>query len=163
MSTVKMAGGAIVVEVRESSTHAANTNEESPQQPRGPKGAYVNKNIPVVASEWKVIHIYVLNYLEEVQRMISKDFKGNFYGKETEWHKLDRNLFKHLYKCFQVVRGKLGMSEECLGALRNIMVITHEFRRCPLRVGDDIRSAILLHLEMGDFDIILGMDWLTER
>nr|GEZ71266.1 putative reverse transcriptase domain, aspartic peptidase domain protein [Tanacetum cinerariifolium] len=34
---------------------------------------------------------------------------------------------------------------------------------CPLRVGDDIRFANLLPLEMSDFDIILGMDWLTEH
>ncbi|GKF33044.1 hypothetical protein Tco_0106244, partial [Tanacetum coccineum] len=38
----------------------------------------------------------------------------------------------------------------------NIMVISHEFRRCPLRVGDNIRFANLLPLEMCDFDIILG-------
>ncbi|PWA35411.1 peptidase S8, subtilisin-related protein [Artemisia annua] len=78
------------------------TDQDSPQQPRGPRGAYLNKNIPIVASERKVIHIYGLTYLEpEVPRMISKDFKGHFYWKETEWHKLDKNLVEHLYKCFQ--------------------------------------------------------------
>ncbi|GJR62023.1 retrotransposon protein, putative, ty3-gypsy subclass [Tanacetum coccineum] len=41
--------------------------------------------------------------------------------------------------------------------MRNIVVISHEFRRCPLRVGDNIRSANLLPLEMSDFDIILGL------
>nr|GEW16035.1 retrotransposon protein, putative, Ty3-gypsy subclass [Tanacetum cinerariifolium] len=45
----------------------------------------------------------------------------------------------------------------------NSMIISHEFRNCPLRVGDDIRFADLLPLEMSDFDIILGMDWLTEH
>ncbi|GKA56190.1 hypothetical protein Tco_0755262 [Tanacetum coccineum] len=89
-----------VVEVGESSTHVANTN--SPQQPRGPRGAYLNKNIPVAVSERKMIHIYSLNYLEqEVPRMICKHFKGNFYAKETEWHKLDKNLVEHLYNFFQ--------------------------------------------------------------
>ncbi|GJU67894.1 putative reverse transcriptase domain-containing protein [Tanacetum coccineum] len=43
------------------------------------------------------------------------------------------------------------------------VVISHEFRRCPLRVSDDIRSANLLPLEMSDFDIILGTDWLTQH
>ncbi|GKB78493.1 putative reverse transcriptase domain-containing protein [Tanacetum coccineum] len=43
----------------------------------------------------------------------------------------------------------------------NIVVISHEFRRCPLRVGDNIRYANLFSLEMSDFDIILGMNWLT--
>ncbi|GKB98389.1 putative nucleotidyltransferase, ribonuclease H [Tanacetum coccineum] len=39
----------------------------------------------------------------------------------------------------------------------NIIVISHEFRRCPLRFKDKIRSANLLPLEMSDFDIILGL------
>nr|GEV20249.1 hypothetical protein [Tanacetum cinerariifolium] len=45
----------------------------------------------------------------------------------------------------------------------NSVIISHEFRNCPLRIGDDIRFANLLPLEMSDFDIILGMDWLTEH
>nr|GEV51632.1 retrotransposon protein, putative, Ty3-gypsy subclass [Tanacetum cinerariifolium] len=45
----------------------------------------------------------------------------------------------------------------------NSVIISHEFRNCPLHVGDDIRFANLLPLEMSDFDIILGMDWLTEH
>nr|GFB12067.1 putative reverse transcriptase domain-containing protein [Tanacetum cinerariifolium] len=45
----------------------------------------------------------------------------------------------------------------------NSVIISHEFRNCPLRVGDDIRFANLLPLKMSDFDIILGMDWLTEH
>ncbi|GJW17342.1 putative ribonuclease H-like domain-containing protein [Tanacetum coccineum] len=34
---------------------------------------------------------------------------------------------------------------------------------CPLRIGDNIRFADLIPLKMSDFDIILGMDWLTEH
>nr|GEV69604.1 RNA-directed DNA polymerase homolog [Tanacetum cinerariifolium] len=45
----------------------------------------------------------------------------------------------------------------------NSVIISYEFRNCPLRVGDDIRFANFLPLEMSDFDIILGMDWLTEH
>nr|GEY24247.1 reverse transcriptase domain-containing protein [Tanacetum cinerariifolium] len=45
----------------------------------------------------------------------------------------------------------------------NRVIISHEFKNCPLRVGDDIRFANLLPLEMSDFDIILGLDWLTEH
>nr|GEU50253.1 putative reverse transcriptase domain-containing protein [Tanacetum cinerariifolium] len=45
----------------------------------------------------------------------------------------------------------------------NSLIISHEFKNCPLRVGDDIYFANLLPLEMSDFDIILGMDWLTEH
>ncbi|GJU91356.1 putative reverse transcriptase domain-containing protein [Tanacetum coccineum] len=37
----------------------------------------------------------------------------------------------------------------------NSVIISHEFRNCPLRVGDNIRFANLLPLKMSDFDIIL--------
>nr|GEU86707.1 putative reverse transcriptase domain-containing protein [Tanacetum cinerariifolium] len=47
--------------------------------------------------------------------------------------------------------------------MRNNVIISHEFKNCPLRVGEDIHFANLLPLEMSDFDIILGMDWLTEH
>ncbi|GJR96002.1 putative reverse transcriptase domain-containing protein [Tanacetum coccineum] len=45
----------------------------------------------------------------------------------------------------------------------NNVVLGLEFRSCPLRFDDKIRFANLLPLEMSDFDIILGMDWLTEH
>ncbi|GKD18570.1 putative reverse transcriptase domain-containing protein [Tanacetum coccineum] len=47
--------------------------------------------------------------------------------------------------------------------MKNNVVIGHEFRDCLLRFDDKIRSTNLLPLEMSDFDIILGMDWLTEH
>ncbi|GJX39721.1 putative reverse transcriptase domain-containing protein [Tanacetum coccineum] len=47
--------------------------------------------------------------------------------------------------------------------MRNFVVINHVFEHCPLRVSDNIHSANLLPLEMSDFDIILGMDWLTKH
>ncbi|GJW21864.1 integrase, catalytic region, zinc finger, CCHC-type containing protein [Tanacetum coccineum] len=45
----------------------------------------------------------------------------------------------------------------------NIVVFSYEFKNYPLSVGDNIHSANLLPLEMSDFDIILGMDWLTKN
>ncbi|GJR63505.1 putative reverse transcriptase domain-containing protein [Tanacetum coccineum] len=42
-------------------------------------------------------------------------------------------------------------------------VSDHEYQNCPLRFDDKIRFANLLPLEMSDFDIILGMDWLAEH
>ncbi|GJS34487.1 putative reverse transcriptase domain-containing protein, partial [Tanacetum coccineum] len=47
--------------------------------------------------------------------------------------------------------------------MRNIVIISHEFRNRSLRVVDNIRLANLLAFEMSDFNVILGMDWLTER
>ncbi|GJT28542.1 putative reverse transcriptase domain-containing protein [Tanacetum coccineum] len=48
-------------------------------------------------------------------------------------------------------------------SLKEYGAIGHEFRSSSLCVGDNIRSANLLPLEMSDFDIILGMDWLTQH
>ncbi|GKB05116.1 putative reverse transcriptase domain-containing protein [Tanacetum coccineum] len=47
--------------------------------------------------------------------------------------------------------------------MENMGAIGHKFRSSSLCVGDNIRSANLLPLEMSDFDIILGMDWLTQH
>ncbi|GJW64143.1 pyruvate dehydrogenase (acetyl-transferring) kinase, mitochondrial [Tanacetum coccineum] len=40
-------------------------------------------------------------------------------------------------------------------------VSDHEYQNCPLHFDDKIRFANLLPLEMSDFDISLGMNWLT--
>nr|GEU56951.1 putative reverse transcriptase domain-containing protein [Tanacetum cinerariifolium] len=47
--------------------------------------------------------------------------------------------------------------------MKNNMVNGYEYRDCLLRFDDKIHSAKLLPLEMSDFDIILGMDWLTQH
>nr|GEY83789.1 retrotransposon protein, putative, Ty3-gypsy subclass [Tanacetum cinerariifolium] len=39
----------------------------------------------------------------------------------------------------------------------NSVILTHEFRNCPLHVGDDIHLSKLLSLEMSDYDIIFGL------
>ena len=47
--------------------------------------------------------------------------------------------------------------------MKNQVIINHEYKNCPVRFDDRIRSANLFPLEMCDFNIILGMDWLTEH
>nr|GFC31908.1 hypothetical protein [Tanacetum cinerariifolium] len=68
-------------------------------------------------------------------------------------------FFKHLKVPHIPLDHALSISTPIL----NSVIISHEFRNCPLHVGDDISFANLLPLEMSDFDIILGMDWLTEH
>jgi hypothetical protein len=41
------------------------------------------------------------------------------------------------------------------------MIIDVEYVNCPLHFDDRIRAANLLPIDMIDFDIILGMDWLA--
>nr|GFA74885.1 zinc finger, CCHC-type, retrotransposon Gag domain protein [Tanacetum cinerariifolium] len=47
--------------------------------------------------------------------------------------------------------------------MRSLVVIDLENQNCPLQFGDKIRSANLFPLDMYDFDIILGMDWLINH
>lgn len=78
-------------------------DQNLPTQQRGPRGAYLNKNIPTKPSERTLIHIVDdSHYLEPVvARTITKNFKSNFYGKETQWNLLDENLVEVLYKSFK--------------------------------------------------------------
>ncbi|GJW01250.1 reverse transcriptase domain-containing protein, partial [Tanacetum coccineum] len=47
--------------------------------------------------------------------------------------------------------------------MKNHMLIDHEYVNCPLRFDDRIRPANLLPINMLDFDVILGMDWLASH
>nr|GEZ49753.1 hypothetical protein [Tanacetum cinerariifolium] len=45
----------------------------------------------------------------------------------------------------------------------SLVVIDREYQNCSLQFNDKIRSANLFPLDMYDFDIILGMDWLIDH
>ncbi|GKE40526.1 putative reverse transcriptase domain-containing protein [Tanacetum coccineum] len=45
--------------------------------------------------------------------------------------------------------------------MKSLVIIDHEYQSCPLHFDDKIRFANLLSLEMSDFNISLGMNWLT--
>ncbi|XP_074375921.1 uncharacterized protein LOC141717653 [Apium graveolens] len=47
--------------------------------------------------------------------------------------------------------------------MRNSVVISDVYRECPIAVGDRNYKVNLLPMEMHDFDVILGMDWLSEH
>nr|GEX71355.1 hypothetical protein [Tanacetum cinerariifolium] len=47
--------------------------------------------------------------------------------------------------------------------MKGLVVIKHEYQNCLLRFDDKICSANLFSLDMHDFDIIMGMDWLTKH
>ncbi|XP_058078345.1 uncharacterized protein LOC131226716 [Magnolia sinica] len=46
--------------------------------------------------------------------------------------------------------------------LGNTTVLGHFYSSCPVLVGDIFLAADLFMLPMSDFDVILGMIWLTE-
>ncbi|XP_074327841.1 uncharacterized protein LOC141665760 [Apium graveolens] len=45
----------------------------------------------------------------------------------------------------------------------NSVIISDVYRECPIAVGDRNYKVNLLPMEMHDFDVILGMDWLSEH
>nr|GEY47112.1 putative reverse transcriptase domain-containing protein [Tanacetum cinerariifolium] len=47
--------------------------------------------------------------------------------------------------------------------MQDFVRITHVYRNLPLQFDDKIRKINALPLDMCEFDIILGMDWLTEH
>nr|GEX24447.1 putative nucleotidyltransferase, ribonuclease H [Tanacetum cinerariifolium] len=47
--------------------------------------------------------------------------------------------------------------------MRSLVVIDREYQNCPLQFNDKIRIANLFLLDMYDFDIIMGMDWLINH
>ncbi|GKA27019.1 putative reverse transcriptase domain-containing protein, partial [Tanacetum coccineum] len=47
--------------------------------------------------------------------------------------------------------------------MKSLVVIDYEYQNYPLRFDDKICSANLFSLDLNYFDIILGIDWLTEH
>nr|GEW14387.1 putative reverse transcriptase domain-containing protein [Tanacetum cinerariifolium] len=47
--------------------------------------------------------------------------------------------------------------------MKGLAIINHEYQNCLLRFDDKIRSAKLFLLDIYDFVIIMGMDWLTKH
>ena len=45
----------------------------------------------------------------------------------------------------------------------NSVIISEQFQECPLKLGRRVYVANLLPMVMYDFDIILGMDWLSKH
>ncbi|XP_076932496.1 uncharacterized protein LOC143598061 [Bidens hawaiensis] len=47
--------------------------------------------------------------------------------------------------------------------MENSIVITHVYKDCPIRIESVVCNADLFPMHMSDFDVILGMDWLTRH
>ncbi|XP_076906145.1 uncharacterized protein LOC143562134 [Bidens hawaiensis] len=73
-------------------------------------------------------------------------------------HSIVSQLFaKHL----RVVPSPLDTALAISTPTGETSIITHVYQNCPLVVGNVVRKADLLPMKIGDFDVILGMDWLT--
>ncbi|KAL4377653.1 hypothetical protein GQ457_02G040050 [Hibiscus cannabinus] len=65
---------------------------------------------------------------------------------------------------------RLGVTSEetsygitVLSPLGHSVSVNRIFRRCPLEIEGEVFLADLMELPFGEFDLILGMDWLTEH
>ncbi|XP_076914546.1 uncharacterized protein LOC143573592, partial [Bidens hawaiensis] len=47
--------------------------------------------------------------------------------------------------------------------MENSIVITHIYKDCPIHIESVMCNADLFPMHMSDFDVILGMDWLTRH
>ncbi|KAL4279073.1 hypothetical protein GQ457_03G013180 [Hibiscus cannabinus] len=62
-----------------------------------------------------------------------------------------------------VTSEKTGHGVTVLSPLGHSVSVNRIFRRCPLEIQDEVFPADLMELPFGEFDLILGMDWLTEH
>ncbi|VFQ90206.1 unnamed protein product [Cuscuta campestris] len=62
-----------------------------------------------------------------------------------------------------VARGQLESPMLVSNPLGHNMILHHVYRQCPLTTRGKIFPADLIELPYKEFDIILGMDWLTEH
>ncbi|XP_076887175.1 uncharacterized protein LOC143537251 [Bidens hawaiensis] len=73
-------------------------------------------------------------------------------------HSVVSQLFaKHL----KVVPSLLDTALVITTPMGETTIISHVYLNCPLVVGNVVGKTDLLPMQMGDFDVILGMDWLT--
>ncbi|VFQ67767.1 unnamed protein product [Cuscuta campestris] len=63
----------------------------------------------------------------------------------------------------QIARGQLESPMLVSNPLGHSMSLHHVYRQCPLTTRGKIFLADLIELPYKEFDIILGMDWLTEH
>nr|GEW31656.1 hypothetical protein [Tanacetum cinerariifolium] len=96
-------------------------------------------------------------------RHIAKDCRKN--GRSGSKGNGNANQLAVKGKVFSLTRDQAANSSGTVSGtlLMNDCVVFVLFENCPLRFDDKIRSINLFPLDMHDFDIILGMDWLTKH
>lgn len=50
-----------------------------------------------------------------------------------------------------------------VSSLGQFVVVNKIYRRCPLEIQCEVFPVYLMELPFGDFDLILGMEWLVEH
>ena len=94
---------------------------------------------------------------------------GNFTLYENEMHALIDPGSKHLYICIEQLSDKfqsvehLAYDMHVTSPLGHSVRVNQVYKECPLMVHDREFSVDLIALPFHEFDLILGMDWLSKH
>ena len=92
---------------------------------------------------------------------------GNFYIFETVVHALIDPGSTHSYICTAISSlGSLPKSETeydilVTNPLGHSVIVNRVYRDCPIRIREYDFPGDLIKLSFREFDVILGMDWLS--
>ena len=94
---------------------------------------------------------------------------GNFTIFDTIVHALIDRGSTHLYVCTNIPNlGNLPRSEteydiSVTNPLEHSVVVNKVYRDCPIRIRENEFLGDLIELSFKEFDVILGMDWLSRH
>ena len=94
---------------------------------------------------------------------------GNFYIFETVVHALIDPGSTHSYICTAILSlGSLPKSETeydilVTNPLGHSVIVNRVYRDCPIRIREYEFLGDLIELSLREFDVILGMDWLSRH
>ena len=94
---------------------------------------------------------------------------GNFHIFETIVHALIDPGSTHSYVCTSIMRlGGLSKSETeydilVINLLGHSVIVNRVYRDCPIRIREYEFPGDLIELSFREFDVILGMDWLSRH
>ena len=92
---------------------------------------------------------------------------GNFYIFETVVHALIDPSSTHSYICTTIPSlGSLSKSKNeydilVTNLLGHSVIVNRVYRDCPIRIREYEFPGDLIELSFRDFDVILGIDWLS--
>ena len=94
---------------------------------------------------------------------------GNFTIFDTIVHALIDPGSTHSYVCTNIPnlenlpRSETGYDILVMNPLRHSIIVNKVYRDCPIRIRECEFFGNLIELSFRDFDVILGMDWLSQH
>ena len=94
---------------------------------------------------------------------------GNFYIFETIVHALIDPGSTHSYICTTIpslgslLKNKIKYDILVTNPLGHSVIVNRVYRDCPIRIRDYEFPGDLIELSYREFDVILGMDWLSQH